>query len=168
MAGPGATFRVNGFAGTRLPAKNRIRQIRFSLNMFSAEMHELGTPLVDITTQPGLDRWRTSLNGALRANGMTARYPYAPVSPSEPLRRAGFTLDGPLWRTRTSVALAIDWSSFSDAQTIMASVPGREISSIAMRATDRASLSVEVQQAIGAAHTLRAEFSRNTSLCSRV
>ena len=42
MAGPGATFRVNGFTGGRLPPKSQIRQIRFRMNSFDAEYHEGG------------------------------------------------------------------------------------------------------------------------------
>jgi hypothetical protein len=39
MAGPGATIRVDGFRGGRLPPKSQIRSIRFSRDMFAAENH---------------------------------------------------------------------------------------------------------------------------------
>jgi len=42
MAGPGATMRVNGFTGGRLPPKSQIRSIRFRQNSFDAEYHEGG------------------------------------------------------------------------------------------------------------------------------
>ena len=35
MAGPGATMRVNGFTGGRLPPKSQIRSIRFRMNSFA-------------------------------------------------------------------------------------------------------------------------------------
>ena len=37
MAGPGATIRINGFRGGKLPHKSQIRQIRFRLTPYSAE-----------------------------------------------------------------------------------------------------------------------------------
>src|SRR5262245_61339936 len=58
MAGPGAVLRVNGFRGGRLPSKDQIQQIRFRRNMFAADTHEAGNISVDITTKPGLERWR--------------------------------------------------------------------------------------------------------------
>ena len=53
MAGPGATIRVDGFRGGRLPPKSQIRSIRFSRDMFAAENHGGGLVFVDIVTQPG-------------------------------------------------------------------------------------------------------------------
>src|SRR6266498_3954333 len=40
LAGPGATFRVNGFRGGKLPPKSQIREIRFRTNAYAAESHE--------------------------------------------------------------------------------------------------------------------------------
>ena len=42
MAGPGATIRVDGFRGGKLPPKSQIRSIRFSSAMFAAENHSGG------------------------------------------------------------------------------------------------------------------------------
>ena len=56
MAGPGATIRVDGFRGGKLPPKSQIRSIRFSRAMFAAENHGAGHSFVDIATQPGLGR----------------------------------------------------------------------------------------------------------------
>ena len=39
MAGPGATIRVDGFRGGKLPPKSQIRSIRFASAMFGAENH---------------------------------------------------------------------------------------------------------------------------------
>ncbi|HEY6399997.1 MAG TPA: carboxypeptidase-like regulatory domain-containing protein, partial [Blastocatellia bacterium] len=40
LAGPGATFKVNGFRGGKLPAKSQIREIRFRTNAYAADSHE--------------------------------------------------------------------------------------------------------------------------------
>ena len=69
MAGPGAVLRVNGFRGGRLPSKDQIQQIRFRRNMFAADTHEAGNISVDITTKPGLERWRGATNAGLRGIG---------------------------------------------------------------------------------------------------
>jgi len=45
MAGPGATLRVNGFRGGKLPPKSQIQSIRFRRNMFAADVHEAGFTL---------------------------------------------------------------------------------------------------------------------------
>ena len=42
MAGPGATMRVNGFRGGRLPPKSQIQSIRFRMNSYAADNHEAG------------------------------------------------------------------------------------------------------------------------------
>src|SRR5436309_8957285 len=66
MAGPGATLRVNGFRGGRLPPKSQIQSIRFRRNMFAADVHEAAFMSIDVTTKPGIDSWRGSTNVGLR------------------------------------------------------------------------------------------------------
>lgn len=165
MAGPGATFRINGFGGSKLPAKGQIRQIRFSLNTFSAEMHELGMPVVDITTQPGLDRWHTTLSAGFRNEGLTARYAFAPTAASESVRRGALVLDGPLWPKHTSLSFSVDTASLADGQTYLASTPTGRVNGVATRPTDRTSFALLVEHALTKSHTSRFELTRNgTSL----
>src|SRR4029453_17224029 len=57
MAGPGATMRVNGFRGGRLPPKSQIRQVRFRMNSYSADNHEAGGFGIDIITKRGKSNW---------------------------------------------------------------------------------------------------------------
>ena len=158
LAGPGATIRVNGFGGARLPSKSQIRSIRISFNTFSAELHELGVPIVDIQTQPGLDRWRVASNVGFRNDALTARYPYASSSASEEVRRGGISIDGPLWRNRTSMSFAADTVFLAEAQTVLASVPAGQIGGLVNRATDRGSFALEVEHALTKTHTSRLEF----------
>ena len=66
MAGPGATIRVDGFRGGKLPPKSQIRSIRFSSAMFGAENHSAGHTFVDISTQPGLGPMRGSMDFSFR------------------------------------------------------------------------------------------------------
>ena len=67
MAGPGATMRVNGFRGGRLPPKSQIQSIRFRMNSYAADNHEAGGGFgIDITTKPGMDGWRGMTNFGFR------------------------------------------------------------------------------------------------------
>jgi len=72
MAGPGATLRVDGFRGGKLPPKSQIRSIRFSQAMFAAENHSAGHSFVDISTQPGLGPMRGSMDFSFRDESMNA------------------------------------------------------------------------------------------------
>src|SRR6185503_2614527 len=57
MAPPGATIRVDGFMGGKLPPKSQIRSIRLPrMDMLAAQNHGglAGTLHIDIMTQPGL------------------------------------------------------------------------------------------------------------------
>lgn len=159
LAGPGATIRVNGFSA-RLPPKGQIRQIRFSLNSYSADVHTQGAPTVDIITQPGIERWHVSLNVGFRNDPLTARYAYAPASSSEQSRRLGFTVDGPVWKDHTTLLFTLDTSSLSDTQTILASMPSGPFVGLASRPSGRSGYSMLAEHAVTPAHILRAEFSR--------
>ena len=104
MAGPGATFRVNGFRGGKLPPKSQIREIRFRMNPYAAENHDASMIGVDILTKPGLNNWHGSLNAGFRDEALNARNAFAPFRAPEQNRRFGFELSGPLWRKHTSVS----------------------------------------------------------------
>lgn len=162
MAGPGATFRVNGFAAAKLPPKAQIRQIRFSLNTYAADVHGLGTPTVDIITQPGSETWHMSANTGFRTAALTARYPFAVAPSQEHAGRGGFTVDGPLWRNHTSMSLTIDASSSADTQTILASTPDGEVSGAVSRPTTRTGVSLLVEHALTRTHSARVEWARNS------
>ena len=104
MAGPGATFRVNGFTGGRLPPKSQIRQIRFRMNSFDAEYHEGGGFGIDIITKPGMDGWKGMTNFGFRDESLNARNAFAPTLAPEQHRRFGFNADGPIVKGKTSMA----------------------------------------------------------------
>ena len=78
MAGPGATMRVNGFRGGRLPPKSQIRQVRFRMNSYAADNHEAGGFGVDVITKPGTSDWRGRTNVGFRDESLNARNYFAP------------------------------------------------------------------------------------------
>jgi hypothetical protein len=163
MAGPGAVLRVNGFRGGKLPPKSQIREIRFRMNPYAAESHESSFMSVDITTKPGMDNWHGSLTSAFRDEALNARNTFAPVLGPEQLRRFGFTLDGPLWKERTSLALSADGTSAYDSKTIVAALPDGLFNGLVRRPTRTLNLSARIEHALNKTHTMRAEYQRNAS-----
>jgi hypothetical protein len=161
MAGPGATLRVNGFAGGRLPPKNQIREIRFKLNPFAAENHEASFFGIDILTKPGIDLWHASFNFGFRDESLNARNAFAPARGPEQNRRYSLTLDGPLVRNRTSLFLSADGFDNYDSKTIMAAMPGGNLSEVFERPSRKLDLAARVEHALTKTHTSRAEYQRN-------
>lgn len=161
LAGPGAQIRVNGFRGGKLPPKSQIREIRFRLNPYAAENHDAGFGLVDITTKPGVNSWHGSFNFGFRDEAMNGRQAFATFRGPEQQRRFGLSLDGPLWKNRTSLFLNADGSLFYDAKTIVAKLPSGDFSDLAYRPSRRLNLDARIEHAVNKTHTARFQFQRN-------
>jgi hypothetical protein len=161
MAGPGATLRVNGFRGGKLPPKDQIQQIRFRRNMFAADAHEAGFMSVDIITKPGFDNWRGTTNIGFRDAALAARNAFAPVKGDEQRERYGFSLNGPLQKSRTSLAVSADGLDAFDSKTIVAALPGGYFADAIRRPNDKMNFSARVEHALTKSQVLRAEFQRN-------
>ena len=161
LAGPGAVMRVNGFRGGRLPPKSQIQQIRFRRNMFAADVHEPGFMAVDITTKPGLDNWRGSTSVGYRDSTLSARNAFAPEKAAEQHGRYGFTVNGPLWKQHTSLALSADGVDAFDTATIVAAVPGGYFADSVRKPNDALNLSARLEHALTRTQMLRAELQRN-------
>ena len=163
MAGPGAQLRVNGFHGGKLPPKSQIREIRFRMNPYAADNHETGFMSVDIFTKPGLEDWHSSVSFAFRDEALNARNAFAPILGPEQLRRFGMSVDGPLWRDHTSLALSADGTSSYDSKTIVAALPDGPFSGLIRRPSRTLNLSARVEHALDKTHTLRSEYQRNAT-----
>ncbi len=161
MAGPGAVLRVNGFRGGKLPPKSQIREIRFRMNPYAADSHETGFMAVDIFTKPGLDDWHGSVNLGFRDEALNARNPFARVLGPEQFRRFGVSMDGPLWKNHTSLALSAEGVSSYDSKTIVAALPDGPFSGLVRRPSRTLNLSARVEHALTKTHTLRGEYQRN-------
>src|SRR5262245_53508563 len=161
LAGPGAVLRVNGFRGGRLPPKNQIQQIRFRRNMFAADVHEPGMIAVDVTTKPGLDAWRGSTGIGFRSSALNARNAFAPVKGDEQYERYGFSLNGPLWKQHTSLALSADGVDAFDTRTIVAALPGGYFNDSVRKPNDAINFSARLEHMLTPSQMLRAELQRN-------
>jgi hypothetical protein len=164
LAGPGAQIRVNGFRGGKLPPKSQIREIRFRLNPYAADNHDAGFGLVDITTKPGVNSWHGSFNFGFRDESLNGRQAFATFRGPEQQRRFGISLDGPLWKNRTSLFLNADGSLFYDAKTVVAKTPTGDFSDLAFRPSRRLNVDARIEHAVNKTHTARFQFQRNAIL----
>ena len=159
MAGPGATMRVNGFRGGRLPPKNQIQSIRFRMNSFAADRHEAGGGFgIDIVTKPGMDGWRGTTNFGFRDETLNARNAFAPTLGAEQYRRFGFNLDGPLVKGRTSLSINVDGNANYDSQTINADTPDGRYNDVVRRPTQRIFVSARIDHQLTATQQMRVEL----------
>jgi hypothetical protein len=161
MAGPGATMRVNGFTGGRLPPKSQIRQIRFRMNSFDAEYHEGGGFGIDILTKPGMDNWKGMTNFGFRDESLNARNAFAPTLGAEQHRRFGFTADGPIVKGRTSLALSVDGNDSYDSETINALTPDGRVEDQIRNPQKRMFASMRLDHSISKNQQMLLEFQRN-------
>jgi hypothetical protein len=161
MAGPGATMRVNGFMGGRLPPKSQIRSIRFRMNSFDAEYHEGGGFGIDIITKPGMDGWRGMSNFGFRDESLNARNAFAPTLGPEQYRRYGFNADGPIVKGRTSLAINIDGNDSYESKTISAITPDGRLDALARTPDNRMFGSVRLDHSLSKTQQMSLEFQRN-------
>lgn len=164
LAGPGAQIRVNGFRGGKLPPKSQIREIRFRMNPYAAENHDAGFGFVDIATKPGVNSWRGSFNFGFRDESLNGRQVFAPFRGPEQQRRFGLSLDGPVWKNRTSLFLNAEGSLFFDARPIFATTPDGTVSDLAFRPSRRLNIDARLEHALTKTHTARLQFQRNASV----
>ena len=158
MAGPGATIRMDGFRGGKLPPKSQIRSIRFSAAMFAAENHSAGHTFIDISTQPGLGPIRGSVDFSFRDGALNARNAFQPRKGPEQTQQMNFNLSGTLLKDRTSFSLAAGGASLYDSANIYAAVPGRGVAAPVRRPSDRMNYNLRVDHAVNKSHSLRGSF----------
>jgi hypothetical protein len=163
MAGPGATFRVNGFRGGKLPPKNQIREIRFRTNAYAAESHESSFMSVDILTKPGIDNWHGSFNFGFRDESLNARNAFAPFRAAEQNRRFGFELGGPIWKNHTSLFLSADGVNSFEAKTIVAALPDGRFFDVNRQPWRTLNLTARMEHLLTPTHTARVEYQRNAT-----
>jgi hypothetical protein len=163
MAGPGATIRVDGFRGGRLPPKSQIRSIRFSRDQFAAENHGGGMVFVDIVTQPGLGPLRGGLDFNFRDGALNARNAYQPEKGPEQTQQYTFNLSGTLRRERTSFSISANAASLYDSANVFAATPDGSRQAPIRRPSDRQNFNGRLDHALSRGHTLRVNFQQNAN-----
>jgi hypothetical protein len=164
MAGPGATIRVDGFRGGRLPPKSQIRSIRFASGMFAAENHGGGMMLVDIGTAPGMGPLRGGMTVTFRDDSMNARNAFQQEKGPEQTQQYDVNMSGTLLKDKTSFSLSVGGASLYDSANIYAARPdGTTATAPLRRPSDRLNLNARVDQALTKTHQLRASYQQNAN-----
>ena len=163
MAGPGATIRVDGFRGGKLPPKSQIRSIRFSRDVYAAENHMAGMVFVDMLTQPGMGPLRGSMDFLFRDDSLNARNAYQSEKGPEQTQQYTFNLSGTLRKERTSFSLSATGASLYDSANIFADTLGGFRSSAVRRPSDKMNFNGRLDHAVNTSHTLRANLQQNSS-----
>jgi Carboxypeptidase regulatory-like domain len=164
MAPPGATIRVDGFTGGRLPPKSQIRSIRLPrLDMFAAQNHGgmNGALFIDIMTMPGAGPMRGSLDFNFLDDALDARNPMTPIKGDEQLRQASFALSGTLQPNKTSFSMSASGVSQYFSSNLLAALPGGTRLAEALRQPqDRWNFNARLDHAINKDHAIRLSFDR--------
>ena len=169
MAGPGAQIFVNGFRGGRLPPKDQIQQIRFNTNSFSAEYHEAGMIRIEVITKPGMGGWRGTTNVGFRDESLNAKNYFADEKGAEQMRRYMVNFQGPIAKGRTGLTVSFDGNSSYDSRTINALSPaGGSVTGLAQTPTDAMNFMARVEQLVGGANQIQAEYSRRQNNRSNI
>ena len=161
MAGPGATLRVDGFRGGKLPPKSQIRSIRFSRDMYAAENHAAGMVFVDLVTQPGMGPLRGSMDFLYRDDALNARNAYVTEKGPEQTQQYTFNMSGTLRKERTSFSLSATGASLYDSANIYAYIPDGQAQGAIRRPSDRINFNGRLDHAINNSHTLRSNLQSN-------
>ena len=161
MAGPGATIRVDGFRGGKLPPKSQIQSIRFRRDLFAAENHGGGMVFVDIHTRPGGGPLRGTVDFTFRDEALNARNAFAPREAAEQQHNGTFTLYGSLIKDRTGFSLTTNGVNAYDSKTVNAMTPERNIAGSVRRPADRANFSARLDHAIDKSRAVRASYQRS-------
>ncbi|MCI0339325.1 MAG: TonB-dependent receptor [Acidobacteria bacterium] len=163
MAGPGAVFQVDGFAGGRIPPKSQIRQIRFRRNSFAAEYHQAGVVVVEILTKPSAGALHGSFGYGFRNQTFNARNAFAPFRAPEGLQRFEASLDVPVRPSRTSLFLAGNSNQAYDSTTIVAALPTGALNDVARQPSRDLYVSARVNNTLSKSHDLKVNFFRTGS-----
>jgi hypothetical protein len=161
MAGPGATIRVDGFRGGKLPPKSQIRSIRFRRDVFAAENHGGGLPFVDVLTNPGGGPLRGTLDFTFGDESLNARNAFAPERGAEQQQNMTFTMSGALLKDRTGFTFTTNGVNAYDSKTLFAALPDGPVNDVVRRPSDRVNVLARIDHALTKSHTLRASYQRN-------
>jgi len=163
--GVGATFRVNGFTGGRLPNREDIRQIRFRTNSFAADNHDAGRVQIEIITRPNVQAWNGNLNANFRNDIFNARDAFAATKTPQNIARVGGGIRGPIVVRKTSLRLNLDRNESNTAANIYALNPdGSPFVGFVSNPSHNTFGTVGIEHALTEMQTLRVEYQRQQNV----
>lgn len=164
MAPPGATIRVDGFTGGKLPPKSQIRSIRLPrLDAFAAQNHGglTGALFIDIMTQPGAGPLRGNIDFSFLDDAFNARNALTPRKGDEQLRQFGTSLSGTIRPNKTSFSLSAGGASQYFSSNLFAVLPGGATRAEALRQPQsRTNVNARLDHALNRDHALKVVFDR--------
>ncbi len=93
---------VDGFAGSRIPPKKAIREIRINKNIYSAEFNRPGNGRIEILTKPGMEEFHGGAYFEFNNNKLNTRNPFAATSTPYQSNYYNLYLGGPVLPNRLS------------------------------------------------------------------
>ena len=166
MAPPGATLRIDGFTGGKLPPKSQIRSIRLPrMDMFAAQNHGglQGMMFIDVMTQPGNGPIRGSADLTFRDEALNARNPFTPVKGEESMKQGGGSISGTIVPNKSSFWLTAQKARLLDSGNLLAAGPESTVAAPIQRPVDRTNVNGRFDQALNKDHMLRVSFQRNAA-----
>lgn len=166
MSPPGASMRIDGFSGGKLPPKSQIRSIRLPrMDQMAAQNHGgmNGMMFIDIMTGPGLGGFRGSSDVTLRDDALNARNPFTPVKGDESLHQYGLSLSGPIKKDQSSYSLTLNGGREYSTTNLLAATPDGTVADSVRQPADRYSLNARLDTAINKDHTLKFSYGRNSN-----
>ena len=166
MAPPGATIRIDGFTGGRLPPKSQIRSIRLPrMDQYAAQNHGGmgGMLFIDIMTQPGNGPLRGSADFTFRDESMNAQNPFTPTKGIEELKQGGLSLSGTIVPNRSSFSFNAQSARQLDSGNLLATLPNSTEARATVQPTQRMNLMARFDQATTKDRMLRASYQRTAA-----
>ncbi len=166
MSPPGATIRIDGFTGGRLPPKSQIRSIRLPrMDQYAAQNHGGmgGMLFIDIMTQPGNGPLRGSADFTFRDESMNAQNPFTPTKGIEELKQGGLSLSGTIVPNRSSFSFNAQSARQLDSGNLLATLPNETEARATVQPTQRMNLMARFDQAISKDRMLRASYQRSAA-----
>ena len=165
MSPPGATMRIDGFTGGKLPPKSQIRSIRLPrMDMFAAQNHGgmQGMHFIDVLTQPGNGPIRGTLDATFRDDALNARNPFTPEKGDEGLRQAGGSIGGTIVPNKSSFFVSLQQGDLYNSGNLLAELPSGVVAQAVRQPTERWSLNARFDQGLTPDHMLRFSFQRSS------
>jgi hypothetical protein len=163
MSPPGATMRIDGFTGGKLPPKSQIRSIRLPrMDMFAAQNHGgmQGMHFIDVLTQPGNGPIRGTLDATFRDDALNARNPFTPEKGDEGMRQAGASIGGTIVPNKSSFFVSVQQGDLYNSGNLLAELPSGLVAQAVRQPTERWFLNARFDHGLTPDHMLRFSFQR--------
>jgi hypothetical protein len=166
MAGPsageaGAEIMINGFRGGKMPPKEAILKITINQNPYSAEFSQPGFGRIEITTKPGNDSWRGSINTQFRSSALDARNAFAVTKPDMLQQQYSFNISGPIIKKKMSLFAYTERRNLSGGSTTNYILPSGAVAANVDAPNSNLSMSIRTDYLVNQKNTLGVSFFRS-------